>query len=282
MEERNRRRAEGIAEGYEIRVPPAARGARLDAVCHGDRRHRGAVATGHLAIITDISERKIAEEAILAEKAFSEAMLDEPAGHLRAVRSDGGSCAGTVRSSASPDIRRRSSHGCTRSTCRVEDRGSVAAEGLRKVFASGSSDVEVRCWRRTADGIPHTVSGCPYRRGGEPCCIGMGIDISRRRHLEAQLQQSQKIEAIGRLAGGVAHDFNNILGVILGYGELAESELAPGSPGARAGGGDDQGGPARRHADPPAPGFQPQAGPAAQAARPQRPGGQRAQDARPR
>ena len=62
-------------------------------------------------------------------------------------------------------------------------------------------------------------------------------DITRSRHLEAeqrkletQLQQSQKLEAIGVLAGGVAHDFNNMLGAIIGYAELAMQTLDSSDP----------------------------------------------------
>lgn len=61
-----------------------------------------------------------------------------------------------------------------------------------------------------------------------------GADISEllktkqlHEDLEAQLYQAQKIESIGRLAGGVAHDFNNMLGVILGYAELAMEKIGP-------------------------------------------------------
>ncbi len=55
-------------------------------------------------------------------------------------------------------------------------------------------------------------------------------DITRRKQFEANFQQSQKLEAVGKLAGGIAHNFNNILGSIVGYTEVALDDLPEESP----------------------------------------------------
>lgn len=65
---------------------------------------------------------------------------------------------------------------------------------------------------------------------GKPATLNFARDITRQKHLEAQLRNAQKMEAIGTLAGGIAHDFNNILSAIIGYTDLTALILPKDDP----------------------------------------------------
>ncbi|HXG55776.1 MAG TPA: PAS domain S-box protein [Vicinamibacterales bacterium] len=84
------------------------------------------------------------------------------------------------------------------------------------------------------DGTVHWYSGLAqviYDEGGTPVrVLGVDTEISERKSLEAQFQQSQKMEAVGQLAGGVAHDFNNLMTVVLGYSEFVIETLGVSDP----------------------------------------------------
>ena len=75
-----------------------------------------------------------------------------------------------------------------------------------------------------------TVSAEQIEIGGQSCVLAITQDMAETKRLQAQFQHAQKMEAIGRLAGGVAHDFNNILGVIVGYSQLSLEMLDPELP----------------------------------------------------
>jgi PAS domain S-box-containing protein len=103
--------------------------------------------------------------------------------------------------------------------------------GFQAALLRGSDSYEVEYRIRRADDSYAVVldrSYIVYDETGEPArAIGAITDLSDRRELEEQFRQAQKMEAVGRLAGGVAHDFNNLLMVITAYTGIMQEQLGP-------------------------------------------------------
>ena len=115
------------------------------------------------------------------------------------------------------------------------------AAGLRRFLATGEGPIlgqriELTALRRDGAEFPVELAVAPVRVGTSWLFSAFVRDITARREAEealrvseVQLRQAQKMEAIGRLAGGVAHDFNNVLTAIFGYVDILREEIPPGS-----------------------------------------------------
>jgi PAS domain S-box-containing protein len=90
--------------------------------------------------------------------------------------------------------------------------------------------MELSARRRSGQEFPVEVGLTYVEFGGHALAVSFITDISERLRLEGQLRQSQKMEAIGQLAGGVAHDFNNLLTIIQGYSSMSLEGLEADHP----------------------------------------------------
>ncbi|GMU64475.1 MAG: hypothetical protein AMXMBFR36_07490 [Acidobacteriota bacterium] len=90
---------------------------------------------------------------------------------------------------------------------------------------------EVRMIKKSGGFVPVEVSSRVVSRDGRPTGIhGVGRDVSEQRRLEEQLRQAVKMEAVGRLAGGIAHEFSHLVAAISGYGERVLARLKASDP----------------------------------------------------
>jgi PAS domain S-box-containing protein len=106
------------------------------------------------------------------------------------------------------------------------------SKAVQETFPKDSSSIHAILVTKDRRQIPYEIktSLLSDRTGNLIGISGVGRDLTERNKLETQLIQSQKMEAIGTLAGGVAHDFNNMLCVIIGHANLALMDLEPTQP----------------------------------------------------
>jgi PAS domain S-box-containing protein len=186
-------------------------------------RENGATA-GLLAVSRDISERKRSEEArsrlaAAVEHAAESIMITDPDGTIKYVNPAFEKLTGYARAEAlgnKPSLLRSG---------RMDD---AFYKNLWSTLHEG------RVWQgrfinKTKAGMlveqEATISSIRDDRENIINFVSVARDVTHEVELEAQLRQAQKMEAIGTLAGGIAHDFNNMLSPILGYAELALSEV---------------------------------------------------------
>ena len=254
-------REEAIGQNPRIlksgEMPPEAYRAMWDAITHGqdwhgefhNRRKDGTLywefasispildaaglPTHFVAIKEDITARKEAEAALARSELYYRSLI-EHALDLTAVLAPDGEVL-FVSGSVERLLGIRPEDGKGRNVFDLIHREDAAQvrDRIAGVLARGARFEHVEFRVRHSDGTWRTLSAIGKPLPPETGIKGLIInarDLSERQELEAQLRQSQKMEAVGRLAGGVAHDFNNLLTAILGYTELLLSDLPPEDP----------------------------------------------------
>jgi PAS domain S-box-containing protein len=184
---------------------------------------------GMQVIVRDITARKHAEEALRkSEERFAKAFHASPDAITITRLADGRYLDVNARFLNLSGYRRAEVIGVTslelHRWVNLHDRERVV-QRLREHGSVRDFGTQLRC--KSGEIREARMSMELMTLDEEPCILSIIHDITERRRLEAQLRQVQKMEAIGTLAGGIAHEFNNILSAILGYTELSLYDVPP-------------------------------------------------------
>jgi len=165
-------------------------------------------------------ERKKSEEALRQSESTVRAIFENSLDGIVIFRHDGVCVEANASAGALVGVRRDDLIG--RSLCDFCDKDF--AEEWQALGARDNGRGE--SWVNLKNGTRRLVDYCFSANILPGQHLAMLRDVTERRNLEQQLRESQKMEAVGRLAGGVAHDFNNILGIISGHAELMQLKAA--------------------------------------------------------
>jgi len=184
-----------------------------------------------IASVIDITERKKKDQALAGSLARLRALMDNANDGISLIDAEGVLIDVNPRMLAILGRSRDEVVGHHIEEFPAQDAVADHPEAFRQAVVRGGGDVlDVPFRRRDGKDALVDFSLSVVEIGSERVVLAIGRDVTEYRSLERQLRQAQKMEAVGRLAGGVAHDFNNVLTAIFGYADLVMEDLPADSP----------------------------------------------------